>query len=71
MEAGRAAIARRAEFLLRRQDFCIETTLATRTRQPVEIVRKELAGTSVHDEASLKLLNEAVAVAGGQPLAGT
>jgi predicted ABC-type ATPase len=145
IEAGRAAIARRAEFLLRRQDFCIETTLATRTllrflhqakaagyrinlvflftplpylnelrvkqrvmsgghnietdtirrrhkiglellasywdavdeavvfdartRQPVEIVRKELAGTFVHDDAALKLLNEAIAAAGGRPFA--
>jgi hypothetical protein len=41
-----------------------------RTRQPVEIVRKELAGILVHDDTALKLLNEAIAAAGGRPLAG-
>lgn len=41
-----------------------------RTDSPVEIVRKELDGILIHDDAALKLLNEAIAAAGGQPLAG-
>ena len=41
-----------------------------RTVSPIEVVRKNEAGVLIHDKTAFILLNETIAAAGGQPLAG-